>query len=414
MGKIRTHYDNLKVARDAPDVVIRAAYRALVQKHHPDKNPGDMDATRALQIINQSYEVLSNPSRRDLHDKWIAQEELSHSNAAARSGSHSSSTPPPPPPPSPPTPPPPPPPPPPPRADTPSEDPDFRRDGGARQQGADSRGFWSKLINGHFGLATTYWVFGLAPWLAVNLAFVVIEPLAAIRTAASWILLAILAYLAYWITFAIGCWRAATRYQGPTIWSSLTKVVLCLGWLNTTVIGLSALTLLSLLVQGGPPNAASDTPRHQPVHDAPQGSPPATAQSQEPDEPDSWELLIPSDHPAYDVVHDGANWVTNYSNTEVELSIHNETLRRRDGQITFWERKRHLIAYIRSSGIEYPDKFTNWTLYCHERTYSWGVIIEKNRFGRVLYAQDFGDKFKEPLEPGSKLEAYHSEFCRDQ
>lgn len=43
MKKIHTHYDNLKVARIAPPEVIRAAYRTLSQKYHPDKNPGNAE-----------------------------------------------------------------------------------------------------------------------------------------------------------------------------------------------------------------------------------------------------------------------------------------------------------------------------------------------------------------------------------
>lgn len=75
MNKINTHYDNIKVAREAPSAVIRAAYRVLVQQHHPDKNPGDERAAKAMQIINQSYDVLSDPRRRREHDEWIAREE---------------------------------------------------------------------------------------------------------------------------------------------------------------------------------------------------------------------------------------------------------------------------------------------------------------------------------------------------
>lgn len=66
-----THYDNLKVARDAPAEVIKAAYRALSQRHHPDRNPGDADAVRTMQAINDSYAVLSDPARRREHDAWI-------------------------------------------------------------------------------------------------------------------------------------------------------------------------------------------------------------------------------------------------------------------------------------------------------------------------------------------------------
>lgn len=75
MAKIHTHYDNLKVARLAPQEVIRAAYKALSQKYHPDKNPGDEKAARIMAILNTAYGVLGEPARRREHDEWIAAEE---------------------------------------------------------------------------------------------------------------------------------------------------------------------------------------------------------------------------------------------------------------------------------------------------------------------------------------------------
>jgi hypothetical protein len=75
MAKIHTHYDNLKVARQAPQEVIRAAYKALSQKYHPDKNPGDEKAARIMAIVNTAYNILSDPVRRKEHDEWIAAEE---------------------------------------------------------------------------------------------------------------------------------------------------------------------------------------------------------------------------------------------------------------------------------------------------------------------------------------------------
>jgi len=69
--KVRTHYDNLKVARDAPPEVIRAAYKSLSQKYHPDRNPGDPKASRTMTIINAAYRVLSDPDLRRKHDEWI-------------------------------------------------------------------------------------------------------------------------------------------------------------------------------------------------------------------------------------------------------------------------------------------------------------------------------------------------------
>ena len=85
MLRIRTHYDNLKVARDAPIEVIRAAYRTLAAKYHPDHNPGNARCARISQIINTSYEVLSDPAKRAQHDRWIASAEpdLGRSTSAA-------------------------------------------------------------------------------------------------------------------------------------------------------------------------------------------------------------------------------------------------------------------------------------------------------------------------------------------
>jgi hypothetical protein len=75
MKHIRTHYDNLKVARDAPSEVIRAAYMALSKRFHPDRNPGNADTARVMVLINTSYEVLSDPGKRHAHDQWVAEQE---------------------------------------------------------------------------------------------------------------------------------------------------------------------------------------------------------------------------------------------------------------------------------------------------------------------------------------------------
>ena len=71
MRRFRTHYDNLKVSRDAPPEVIRSAYKALANKYHPDRNHGSERALRAMQAINTSFEALDDPARRRAHDEWI-------------------------------------------------------------------------------------------------------------------------------------------------------------------------------------------------------------------------------------------------------------------------------------------------------------------------------------------------------
>ena len=65
MQKIRTHYENLQVTEHASIEVIRGAYKYLCQKWHPDKNPDAREkAERVMKILNDAYEVLSDPDKR--------------------------------------------------------------------------------------------------------------------------------------------------------------------------------------------------------------------------------------------------------------------------------------------------------------------------------------------------------------
>jgi hypothetical protein len=70
-----TYYDVLQVERDAAPERVRAAYRKLAQKYHPDKMPGNANAARAMAAINAAYEVLSDTHRRTEHDLWIRRAE---------------------------------------------------------------------------------------------------------------------------------------------------------------------------------------------------------------------------------------------------------------------------------------------------------------------------------------------------
>ncbi len=77
MANIRTHYDNLKVTRDAPVSVIRAAYKALCQTFHPDKFQGSPEeAERVIKLVNASYAVLIDPVKRAGHNAWIREQEV--------------------------------------------------------------------------------------------------------------------------------------------------------------------------------------------------------------------------------------------------------------------------------------------------------------------------------------------------
>ncbi|EKZ95844.1 hypothetical protein D769_28147, partial [Cupriavidus sp. HMR-1] len=72
---MHTHYDNLKVSRDAPAEVIRAAYKSLSQKYHPDRHADSEQANRIMRLLNAAYDVLSDPAKRAEHDQWIASQE---------------------------------------------------------------------------------------------------------------------------------------------------------------------------------------------------------------------------------------------------------------------------------------------------------------------------------------------------
>ena len=80
---IRTHYDNLHISADADAETVKQAYRRLSKQYHPDLNP-DPDAHRIMQLINQAYEVLSDPERRAEHDRWIAEQQARQKVAEVR------------------------------------------------------------------------------------------------------------------------------------------------------------------------------------------------------------------------------------------------------------------------------------------------------------------------------------------
>jgi len=74
--KIPHYYGRLKVAPDAPPEVVRAAYKALAQKYHPDRHRGSIRHEVVLAALNKAQDVLLDPERRAAHDLWIRQEEI--------------------------------------------------------------------------------------------------------------------------------------------------------------------------------------------------------------------------------------------------------------------------------------------------------------------------------------------------
>jgi molecular chaperone DnaJ len=63
-------YNLLGVARNASEAEIKAAYRRLAMKHHPDRNPGNKDSEDRFRKVNAAYEVLSDPKKRQIYDQY--------------------------------------------------------------------------------------------------------------------------------------------------------------------------------------------------------------------------------------------------------------------------------------------------------------------------------------------------------
>jgi len=66
----RDYYEILGVDRNAPDDELKASYRKLALKYHPDRNPADKTAEENFKEAAEAYEVLRDPQKRNIYDQF--------------------------------------------------------------------------------------------------------------------------------------------------------------------------------------------------------------------------------------------------------------------------------------------------------------------------------------------------------
>src|SRR5215831_5634313 len=70
MSTKRCYYETLEVDRSADETKLKAAFRKLAMKWHPDKNPGDTQSEMKFKEVNEAYEVLKDPQKRAAYDRY--------------------------------------------------------------------------------------------------------------------------------------------------------------------------------------------------------------------------------------------------------------------------------------------------------------------------------------------------------
>ena len=70
MPEKQDYYSTLSVARDATADDIRKSYRRLARKYHPDLNPGDKSSEERFKKVQEAYDILSDPKKKQMFDQY--------------------------------------------------------------------------------------------------------------------------------------------------------------------------------------------------------------------------------------------------------------------------------------------------------------------------------------------------------
>ena len=70
--QLKDYYKTLGISPVATALQIKKSFRQLALQHHPDKNPGNAVAEAKFREIQEAYEVLSNPGKREEYNykRW--------------------------------------------------------------------------------------------------------------------------------------------------------------------------------------------------------------------------------------------------------------------------------------------------------------------------------------------------------
>ena len=95
MSKLKNYYKILEVDLFADESTVKSSFRKLVRQYHPDVNPNDKTAEEKFKLVNEAYETLSDPKKKDFYDKSLKitlNLHKSKSKASTRSKTNSKTT----------------------------------------------------------------------------------------------------------------------------------------------------------------------------------------------------------------------------------------------------------------------------------------------------------------------------------